>query len=424
MDSGLSVSKANRRRKNIDILLEALGEQQTIIRREQPLPLLELPKTDQVIVHLRLGDGLCGDERWDNKLVCGEQRPTNAGRFRNCWKHDYDCFFYHGNRYAYSQRWYDTIASDLTSAASEISSNVSIVSDARHWTRAQDRRKGNYSVDKKCRQEIASFLRGLGFTSIEFRNSEETHNSPDQDFAYLCSAKVFVPSGGGYSRLAAQVVERRGGMVIKPKDPDKELPMVQLSGKNHTDVIQVVSEMVDLSISGKNISAPFYAANSSAYFLAVDQEIGPVSRIWNDTEDGQDTLRIPLSAIGCEAVRNETVVAAIGGQQRQPDGSMWQMGAGRSANNLGRATSWQIAAGRSANNLGQGYTLGHSLVLKLKNTTFNPWLEQTKYVGCAFRSPDEVVINAYRWHDPNAGMFIGKLALNFTVKVPRGKDHG
>ena len=210
-------------RNNIDILLETLGEQQTIIRREQPL--LELPKTDQVIMHLRLGDGLCGDERWDHVSFCGEQRPTNAGRFRNCWEHDYDCFFYNGNRYAYSQRWYDTIASDLASVASEISSNISIVSDARHWTRGPDRRKGNYSVDNKYRQEIASFLRGLDFTSIEFRNNEETHNSPDQDFAYLCSAKVFVPGGGGYSRLAAQVVERRGGMVIKPKDPDKELSM-------------------------------------------------------------------------------------------------------------------------------------------------------------------------------------------------------
>lgn len=37
---------------------------------------------------------------------------------------------------------------------------------------------------------------------------------PDDDFAYMCNAKTFVQAGGGFSSLIAEVVKKRGNLVI------------------------------------------------------------------------------------------------------------------------------------------------------------------------------------------------------------------
>jgi len=41
------------------------------------------------------------------------------------------------------------------------------------------------------------------------------NRAPDEDFTAMCNARYFVASGGGFSQIAASVVEHRGNTVIK-----------------------------------------------------------------------------------------------------------------------------------------------------------------------------------------------------------------
>ena len=63
----------------------------------------------------------------------------------------------------------------------------------------------------KYRADVAEWFRNRGFDVAEHSGS-----TPENDFAFLCSARVFVQGGGGVSRLVASVVEARGGRVVKP----------------------------------------------------------------------------------------------------------------------------------------------------------------------------------------------------------------
>ena len=38
--------------------------------------------------------------------------------------------------------------------------------------------------------------------------------NPDDDFAIMCKSKYFLPSGGGFSNLIKQFVEKKGGVIF------------------------------------------------------------------------------------------------------------------------------------------------------------------------------------------------------------------
>ena len=59
----------------------------------------EQPANDQLVVHLRLGDGLCCN--WNiEKGSCTRPRPAEAGPIRDCWNNPADCFEYMDYAYA------------------------------------------------------------------------------------------------------------------------------------------------------------------------------------------------------------------------------------------------------------------------------------------------------------------------------------
>jgi hypothetical protein len=62
-------------------------------------------------------------------------------------------------------------------------------------------------------QEIKKIFQTHGFTVLERISTCPSIVSADADFTAMANATVFVPSGGGYSALAAQLVERRGNQV-------------------------------------------------------------------------------------------------------------------------------------------------------------------------------------------------------------------
>lgn len=155
-----------------------------------------------IIVHARLGDGLCAQV----DQLC---RGSRLG-IPDCWNHREDCWYDPGSAskfYAYSKEVYTALIPKLKQLPRY---EVVIVADVHHWTRTKDPRK-DFKVDEKYIQNLANFFTELGFP-VHRRNPD----LPDKDFIFLCSATIFIQGGGGFSELVAAVVDKRGGTVLKP----------------------------------------------------------------------------------------------------------------------------------------------------------------------------------------------------------------
>ena len=72
--------------------------------------------------------------------------------------------------------------------------HVIIVSDAEHGTPCVDPRRGE------------NFFEKLGHPETQKQMS-----TPDEDFVFMCGARTFIASGGGFSKLVSSVVRLRGG---------------------------------------------------------------------------------------------------------------------------------------------------------------------------------------------------------------------
>lgn len=164
-------------------------------------------------IHVRVGDGLCAENDDD---MCRKGRTGVP----DCWNHDSDCWFDAGSKtkqYAFSKEWYSKVLEDLDRLTSI--SVVVILGDKRHWTRSLDPRQGDFTVDEVYLENIASFFR-----SQHRKTFVMSPGTPDEDFALLCSSRVFVQGGGGYSALVGSVVRVRGGLVLSPKRPRVFIP--------------------------------------------------------------------------------------------------------------------------------------------------------------------------------------------------------
>jgi len=150
-------------------------------------------------VHVRLGDGLCAK----NDDPCRGTESADP----DCWNNDQDCWN-DGIQYAYSKYWYDSTISLMKTLHIK---RIVVVGDKFHWTRTPDPRLGDFSVDEAYLDHITHFFLDHGFGVAIL-----APDLPDSDFTYLCSARVFVRGGGGYSTLVANVVKTRGGVVIEP----------------------------------------------------------------------------------------------------------------------------------------------------------------------------------------------------------------
>ena len=190
--------KATKRNGDVIILLEVIDS----LERRKSLPVQ--PSNNTVIVHLRLGDGLCA--RIDQEC------RANVTSVPDCWENDADCWQdpVSKKRYAFSKKWYHSVILQLPP-----SQNIIIVGDMNHWTRGSgDPRSGDFSVDELYRQSVANY-----FGSFGHQTTIREPAVPDEDFLFMCRARTFIQSGGGLSSLVGSIVEVRGGKVIKPSLP-------------------------------------------------------------------------------------------------------------------------------------------------------------------------------------------------------------
>ena len=161
----------------------------------------ERPDDRTVVVHLRLGDGLCA--RYDTP--CRGTRIDTP----SCWDRDSDCWIDKSisRQYAYSKHWYSHILEEIPANYT----HVVIVSDKYHWTRITDPRNGDFSVDDHYRERAEQFFAAGGYKIVP-----RQPKLPDEDFAFMCGAHVFIRGGGGLSELISQVVSQKGGKILTP----------------------------------------------------------------------------------------------------------------------------------------------------------------------------------------------------------------
>jgi hypothetical protein len=101
----------------------------------------DMPGANTTVLHLRLGDGLCGQYdlgSWRGTRCKGAKIGADNARIPNCWGNDTDCFVnQHGAFYAYPRDYYEQVATDLLKSVGN-STRIVVVADPTHWTRNND----------------------------------------------------------------------------------------------------------------------------------------------------------------------------------------------------------------------------------------------------------------------------------------------
>jgi len=204
--------KRTSQKKNSTILADIVSQWNTSRGRHT-----NKPCTSTTVLHLRLGDGLCGRYdlgSWSGTRCKGAKVGTTNARIPSCWEKDTDCFVnQHKDFYAYPKNYYEPVATDLLESVGNVT-RIVVVADPSHWTRNKDMRNGNFSIDYAYRDNVISFFRSKGFHNIKVRKDS---SRPDEDFVFMSSAQNFVQGGGGYSELISSVVSANGGRVFKPR---------------------------------------------------------------------------------------------------------------------------------------------------------------------------------------------------------------
>ena len=174
-----------------------------------------IPERDAIVVHLRLGDGLCAQEDpHEDAGHCVRKDLVRDGP-RDCWHNAGDCF--KEANYAHPQEWYKGVIQALKHQNATAPRKLYVVSESAHWTRTRiDPRNGNFSIDDTYRDNFMRYMKQQGFDVYLYQSGEGT---PDDDFIFMCMAHTFVQAGGGFSRLVAQIVRARGNEVLVPAPP-------------------------------------------------------------------------------------------------------------------------------------------------------------------------------------------------------------
>ena len=142
-----------------------------------------LPATrnsNTTVLHLRLGDGVGGPGCWE--ITC--HGPHGNGALKET--------------YTYSRQHYVKILHRLPRRP------ITVVGNPYHGN------THDVAASLVYLKLVVCFLRSHNFTVVYHGDG----NTPDDDFATMATADVFVRGGGGYSNFAASVVRFRGHTVI------------------------------------------------------------------------------------------------------------------------------------------------------------------------------------------------------------------
>ena len=140
----------------------------------------ELPKNNEIVLHLRIGDAI--KDFVNGKFVYNKDNFNNS-------------------------IWYATKIESLEKNIHEFKGKRVTIIYGNHMP--ENRPKINKNVNELYLQHIRDLFKKNNISFIE-KNS----GNPDKDFIYMCNSKTFGQSGGGYSDLIASYVNHKGNKVL------------------------------------------------------------------------------------------------------------------------------------------------------------------------------------------------------------------
>jgi hypothetical protein len=177
---------------------------------------------------------------------------------------------------------------------------------------------------------------------------------------------------GRYRQSGQPVLVRiEGGMTLG------ELPVLV-----DVDVLESVAGSLDAPFVSEALTTP----DSSMYFLAREESVGPVSRVWwDDGVAGPPQLRVPVVDTGTGELTFIVVDA-----WHEENGSRFDLHAGRGAGNNPHRVRLELAAAGN----------------------------EHLVVGHTYRTPASapLVLEGRRWHAPDAESLVGVFAFDVSVR--------
>jgi hypothetical protein len=155
----------------------------------------DIPSPDTVVVHVRLSDVLTRDNCW-------ELPPCRYNSEK--W-----------GLYAYPFSWYDTVVQEIRNISTICGDCVfKVVVVGYSYHNHHNRKNVSVRVRRSIeyRTRLVRYFKDHGFDA-----TARPEHLPDDDFLYMSKAKFFVPGGGGFSRMIAEICRSRGGQVFLVK---------------------------------------------------------------------------------------------------------------------------------------------------------------------------------------------------------------
>tara|TARA_B100000963_G_C22464822_1_gene597409 strand:+ start:112 stop:852 length:741 start_codon:yes stop_codon:yes gene_type:complete len=163
--------KNKKRERDLDLLFDIISER---IEKNN------LNKEDKIILHLRIGDIIKNSK--NNKIV-------------------------------YDKKY----VNDNDSRVTKIDKLQYLLPILKEYNNEIDIYFGSHkNMDKKQNKANEKYLNLIKkfFTDNNIKYNIKSSGNPDEDFLNMCCAKLFIKSGGGYSRLISTMVKKRKNKVI------------------------------------------------------------------------------------------------------------------------------------------------------------------------------------------------------------------
>lgn len=170
----LYFKRLKKKEKNVDVLYTIVDE---VSKNNK-----KIPKNNEVVMHLRIGDVI---EKCDN-----------------------DNFKYRYSSHNHSKGFYAIKLENITKNLDLFKNKEVILVYGNHLTdKITD-------TQRKCSELYLQKIREL-FEKNNIKYKEGRSGNPDEDFLYMCNSKIFCTSGsGGFSNLISGYVRSRGNKVI------------------------------------------------------------------------------------------------------------------------------------------------------------------------------------------------------------------
>lgn len=185
----------------LDILCDITRRRSELYRKNE----MSLPKRDEVVVHLRLGD-------------TSDHLSEDAAKLLWTTQHFEEIF--EQRKYLFGLTYYEHVLSSLQQNIRDVTivgwhhhRSTKVIKKKYNSTSA-NRTKTTHTGSIIYRNILSAWFKDKGFNVLH-----RSEHDPDDDFVYMAHASHFVYGGGGFSHMVGECVKRIGGLVHPESAP-------------------------------------------------------------------------------------------------------------------------------------------------------------------------------------------------------------